>query len=39
MIKREVEVFNANDEKDRAIFKNTSGIYGLIYNDEIIYVG
>ena len=38
-IQREVELFNANKIEDRSPFKDVSGIYGLVYDDEVIYIG
>lgn len=37
-IEKTVEVYNLNKE-DISLFKNKSGIYGLIYDGEVIYVG
>lgn len=38
-MKREVEIFSLNDKNDVHLFDKISGIYGLLYENEIIYVG
>lgn len=38
LVERTLEIYNLNDKKDRGVY-NGSGIYGLIYNKNIIYVG
>ena len=37
-MERTLEIYNLNDKKDRSIYDGP-GIYGLIYNKNIIYIG
>ena len=38
-IQREVELFKASSKEQRRQFKQVSGIYGLVYDDQVIYIG
>ena len=38
-MEKQVEIFDVNCKEDKKLIPHTSGIYGFVYNNEIIYIG